>query len=99
MRNDTVKTRCSVIQDGWHYKGNVLCFSDDRISIQGIYPCEIAISSIIDFHLKKHILFSDLYITMGTSKCQEKLIIRVPNLNRARLIIKSIDTKRKEFQG
>lgn len=91
MRKETLKTVCSVIQDGWHYKGNRLYFEDNRLCIQGIYPCEIQKSSVVACSLKRHLLFSDLCLTIGTFSNQEELIIRIPNANKARFIAQSIE--------
>lgn len=86
-----LKTVCSVIKDGWHYKGNTFCLVDDRIIIKGIYPCEIVISSIVDYHYKNYILFFDLHLTINTKNNKEKLVIRIPYSKNSKHIAQSIN--------
>lgn len=101
MHNGTLKTICSVIKDKSHYKGNTFCLVDDnRIIIKGIYPCEIAISSIVDYHYKNCILFFDLHLTINDiNNNKEKLVIRIPYSKKSKLIAQSIVNQNRVNQG
>lgn len=85
-----LKTICSIINEGWHYKGNTFCLVDNRIIIKGVYPCEIAISSIVNYYYKNYILFLDLHLTINDVNSKKNLVVRIPYSKTSRQIAHSI---------
>lgn len=92
MHNNNLKALCSVIENGYHYKGNIISLNGNQIIIKGIYPCEIAIQSIKKYSLKHRFFYLDIHMIIDDSTNKnEELIIRMPKSNKAKLIAEYIN--------
>ncbi len=90
MSEGTIKTVCSVIENKWHYKGNIIYANDQKIVIRGIYSCEIILSSIRNCYCKSHIIFSDIHLIIDGVNNKEELILRISNSKKAKAIMQEI---------
>lgn len=87
MSENTIKTVCSVIENKWHYKGNIIYANEQKLVIHGIYSCEIMLSSIYNYYCENYIVFSDIHLIINDMNNKEELILRIPNSKKAKAII------------
>ncbi len=89
-----IKALCGIRENRlFSHKGNVVCVNDKKLTVRGMYSCEIPFSSIESCSYKNRIIGGKVYLTVKNPLAEkEDLIFNFSNAKKAKLIFKIIES-------